>query len=117
MKHLKRKAVISFSAVGSLREEIKLRDFILPQQIIDRTKCIREFSYFNDVGLVGHVGFGDPFSFNIANFINNLVKESFDVDPILINQDTNEPCNLHFDRDMTVVCMEGPQFSTRAEII
>lgn len=115
LKHLNCKAVISFSAVGSLREEIKPRDFVLPQQIIDRTKGIRESSYFNDVGLVGHVGFGDPFSSNIANFINDLVKESFDVNPILVNEDTNEPCNLHFDRDMTVVCMEGPQFSTRAE--
>lgn len=117
LKHLKCKAVVSFSAVGSLREEIKPRDFILPQQIIDRTKGVRDSSYFNDIGLVGHVGFGDPFSSTMAKFIYDLVEEAQEQeqDPILMNQDTNEPCTLHFDRDLTVVCMEGPQFSTRAE--
>lgn len=64
---------------------------------------------------MGHVGFGDPFSSNMAKFIYDLVEEVHEQDPILMNQDTNEPCTLHFDRDLTVVCMEGPQFSTRAE--
>lgn len=62
LKNLSCKAVLSFSAVGSLQEKIKPRDFVLPQQIIDRTKGIRHSSYFNDEGLVGHVGFGNPFS-------------------------------------------------------
>ncbi|CCF60169.1 hypothetical protein KAFR_0J01010 [Kazachstania africana CBS 2517] len=108
LKNLKCKAVLSFSAVGSLREEIKPRDFVLPQQIIDRTKGIRESSYFNDIGLVGHVGFGNPFSENFARYI-------YQFKDCLINETTNEPCDLHFTKDTTVICMEGPQFSTRAE--
>lgn len=113
LKHLNCKALLSFSAVGSLQDEIKPRDFVLPQQIIDRTKGIRESSYFNEVGLVGHVGFGDPFSSSFAKYIHNLTKDS------LINLDnvTDDDNDLifHFNSDLTVVCMEGPHFSTRAE--
>ncbi|CCD26784.1 S-methyl-5-thioadenosine phosphorylase NDAI_0I02150 [Naumovozyma dairenensis CBS 421] len=108
LKNLACKAVLSFSAVGSLQEHIKPRDFVLPQQIIDRTKGIRQSSYFNDEGLVGHVGFGNPFSQKFAEFIYKF-KDT------LTNIDTNEPCTLHYDSDLTVICMEGPQFSTRAE--
>lgn len=106
LKHLKCKAVLSFSAVGSLQERIKPRDFVLPQQLIDRTKGIRESSYLNEEGLVGHVGFGDPFSESFAKYI-------YQFRDVLTNE--GKPCNLHFDKDTTVVCMEGPQFSTRAE--
>lgn len=106
LKRLKCKAVLSFSAVGSLQETIKPRDFVLPQQLIDRTKGLRESSYLNEEGLVGHVGFGDPFSQSFAKYI-------YQFKDVLTNED--QPCTLHFHRDTTVVCMEGPQFSTRAE--
>ncbi|CDF88360.1 probable S-methyl-5'-thioadenosine phosphorylase [Zygosaccharomyces bailii] len=108
LKHLHCKAVLSFSAVGSLQSYIKPRDFILPQQIIDRTKGIRDHSYFNDEGLVGHVMFGDPFSRSFADYISQFHD-------VLQNPDSPLPCLLHHDRELTVVCMEGPQFSTRAE--
>lgn len=109
LKKLQCKAVLSFSAVGSLQEHIKPRDFVLPQQIIDRTKGIRESSYLNDEGLVGHVGFGNPFSESFAEYIYKFKD-------LLVNVDSpEEPCLLHFDKETTVVCMEGPQFSTRAE--
>ena len=108
LKRLQVKAVLSFSAVGSLREEIKPRDFVLPQQIIDRTKGIRRSSYFNDEGLVGHVAFGNPFSKSFADYI-------YQFRDVLSNPDSDEPCLLHYGKDLTVVCMEGPQFSTRAE--
>ena len=108
LKRLQVKAVLSFSAVGSLREEIKPRDFVLPQQIIDRTKGIRRSSYFNDEGLVGHVAFGNPFSKSFADYI-------YQFKDLLSNPDSDEPCLLHYNKDLTVVCMEGPQFSTRAE--
>ncbi|CEP62745.1 S-methyl-5-thioadenosine phosphorylase LALA0_S06e02828g [Lachancea lanzarotensis] len=108
LKHLKCKAVLSFSAVGSLQQHIKPRDFVLPQQIIDRTKGIRESSYFNDIGLVGHVGFGEPFSKSFAEYINQFGS-------VLKHSDPEESCSLHLGEDVTVVCMEGPQFSTRAE--
>ncbi|SCV99580.1 LAFE_0A06326g1_1 [Lachancea fermentati] len=108
LKHLECKAVLSFSAVGSLQQHIKPRDFVLPQQVIDRTKGIRESSYFNDVGLVGHVGFGKPFSRSFAEYVHQFAH-------LLENPSSSEPCLLHFNDELTVVCMEGPQFSTRAE--
>lgn len=109
IKRLQAKAVLSFSAVGSLQEHIKPRDFVLPQQLIDRTKGIRASSYFNEVGLVGHVGFGNPFSKSFADFI-------YQFKDVLENADAPEqPCLMHYDPETTVVCMEGPQFSTRAE--
>ncbi|CDO94943.1 unnamed protein product [Kluyveromyces dobzhanskii CBS 2104] len=108
LKNLGSKAILSFSAVGSLQPEIKPRDFVLPQQVIDRTKGIRESSYFNDEGLVGHVMFGEPFSNSFAEYINRFKD-------ILENPESEEPCLLHYNRELTVICMEGPQFSTRAE--
>jgi 5'-methylthioadenosine phosphorylase len=54
------RAVVAFSAVGSLREEIAPRDFVVPDQIIDRTKGVRPFTFFEG-GCVAHVGFADPF--------------------------------------------------------
>lgn len=62
------RCIIAFSAVGSLREEIKPRDFVVPDQIIDRTKGIRPFTFFEG-GLVGHVGFADPFDEKIAQVV------------------------------------------------
>lgn len=108
LKHLQCKAVLSFSAVGSLQPHIKPRDFVLPQQIIDRTKGIRESSYLNDEGLVGHVPFGEPFTHSFAEYI-------YQFKDLLTNPESREPCLLHFDKETTVICMEGPQFSTRAE--
>ena len=62
------RTIVAFSAVGSLREEIRPRDFIVPDQIIDRTKGIRPFTFFED-GMVGHVGFADPFDEGLAKVI------------------------------------------------
>ena len=62
------RTLIAFSAVGSLREEIKPRDFLIPDQIIDRTKGIRPFTFFEG-GMVGHVGFADPFDTQLANIV------------------------------------------------
>jgi 5'-methylthioadenosine phosphorylase len=62
------RCVVAFSAVGSLKEEIKPRDFVVPEQIIDRTKGIRPFTFFED-GLVGHVGFADPFDEQVAQVV------------------------------------------------
>jgi 5'-methylthioadenosine phosphorylase len=62
------RTVIAFSAVGSLREEIKPRDFVVPDQIIDRTKGVRPFTFFEG-GMVGHVGFGDPFDEGLAKIV------------------------------------------------
>jgi 5'-methylthioadenosine phosphorylase len=55
LKSIGVKVIISFSAVGSLREEIKPRDFVIPSQLIDRTRS-RPVTFFED-GVVGHVGY------------------------------------------------------------
>lgn len=93
------KEVVAFSAVGSLREEIPPRDFVLPHQIIDRTRGIRPSTFF-DHGIVVHATFGDPFSHYLADIIFSQAGAL-------------EKARLH--RDRTLVCMEGPLFSTRAE--
>lgn len=99
LKMLGVEEIVAFSAVGSLREEIPPRDFILPHQIIDRTKGVRPVTYFED-GIVAHATFGDPFSSHLADIIASQ-KEALG------------SITLH--RDKTLVCMEGPAFSTRAE--
>jgi 5'-methylthioadenosine phosphorylase len=97
------KAIIAFSAVGSLREEIAPGDFIIPSQIIDRTKGIRPASFFEGTSVVAHAMFGDPFDTQLVEVITPLVRDALAV----------EKKQLHVGK--TVVCMEGPQFSTRAE--
>lgn len=62
------RCVIAFSAVGSLQEEIKPMDFVVPDQVIDRTKGIRPFTFFEG-GVVGHVGFADPFDKRLAEVV------------------------------------------------
>ena len=89
--------IVAFSAVGSLKEEIHPLDFILPDQIIDRTK-IRENTFFGD-GVVGHVAFADPFCKRLQDIIEPEIKD------LGVKVHTGE----------TLICMEGPAFSTRAE--
>ncbi len=89
--------VLAFSAVGSLKEEIKPLDFVLPNQIIDRTKN-RPSTFFEN-GIVGHIAFADPFCERMRQIVIPAAKE--------------QGVKLHTDE--TVICMEGPAFSTRAE--
>ncbi|TYJ55668.1 S-methyl-5'-thioadenosine phosphorylase [Cryptococcus floricola] len=104
LKHIGVEAIIAFSAVGSLREEIAPGDFVIPNQIIDRTKGIREDTFFRGEGLVVHSMFGEPFSEKLNAFVaprvDKILKAQGDI-------------KLHTEK--TVVCMEGPAFSTRAE--
>jgi 5'-methylthioadenosine phosphorylase len=101
LRHLGVRTIIAFSAVGSLQEAIKPRDFVVPDQIIDRTKGIRPFTFFEG-GMVGHVGFADPFDAAVAAVVRRC-GHSLDGDGVRLHDAG------------TVVCMEGPQFSTRAE--
>ncbi|TIB87411.1 glutamate biosynthesis-related protein [Wallemia mellicola] len=108
LKHIGVKAIVAFSAVGSLREEIKPGDFVIPNQIIDRTKSIRQHTFFGPgQGVVTHAMFGEPFSPSLSNFIAPLIKEVLP-DNVDLHTSTDQS-------DKTVICMEGPQFSTRAE--
>ena len=97
MKALGVERILSVSAVGSLKEEHKPTDFVIPDQFIDRTFA-RVGTFFGD-GIVGHVAFGDPVCATVAS-----VCEKACADAGVVGK-----------RGGTYVCMEGPQFSTRAE--
>ncbi|GAM89361.1 hypothetical protein ANO11243_073980 [Dothideomycetidae sp. 11243] len=101
LRHIGVRTVIAFSAVGSLQEEIRPRDFVVPDQVIDRTKGIRPFTFFEG-GMVGHVGFADPFDLKLAEVVRKCGSSL-----------AGDGVRLH--NEGTLVCMEGPQFSTRAE--
>lgn len=90
--------LLGFSAVGSLASECAPGDLVIPSQFIDRTKGLRKPSYCGD-GIVGHVSLAEPVT---TCFVEELKGscESFDF-------------KTHFDK--TLVVMEGPQFSTKAE--
>ena len=97
MKILGIERILSISAVGSLKEEHKPTDFVIPDQFIDRTFA-RVSTFFGE-GIVGHVGFGDPVCGTVTQVFEGACKE----------------VGVVGKRGGTYVCMEGPQFSTRAE--
>ncbi|KAI9807569.1 MAG: hypothetical protein M1825_005509 [Sarcosagium campestre] len=101
------RTVIAFSAVGSLQEEVRPRDFVLPDQIIDRTKGVRPWTFFEH-GLVAHVGFADPFDRRVAAVVARCAHA-------LKPESEGETNKVRLHDSGTLVCMEGPQFSTRAE--
>ena len=89
--------ILSASAVGSLKEEIRPLDIVLPDQFYDRTKT-RISTFFNE-GIVVHVSFAHPVCSQLADVIELGAKDS----------------GIQVKRGGTYVCMEGPQFSTIAE--
>ena len=97
MKKLGVERLIAVSAVGSLKKEIAVSDIVIPDQFIDRTT--RRISTFFGRGLVAHVSFADPSCRDLSQLLAN-VDRAIEV-----------PTHL----GGTYVCMEGPQFSTRAE--
>ncbi|MBW4446007.1 MAG: S-methyl-5'-thioadenosine phosphorylase [Spirirestis rafaelensis WJT71-NPBG6] len=100
MKQLGVEYLISASAVGSLKEEAKPLDMVVPHQFIDRTK--NRVSTFFGEGIVAHIAFGDPVCQNLAGVLADAIAS------------LNLPdVSLH--RGGTYVCMEGPAFSTKAE--
>ncbi|KAJ3477992.1 hypothetical protein NLI96_g10073 [Meripilus lineatus] len=105
LKSLGVRAILAFSAVGSLREDIAPGDFALPTQIIDRTKGIRPASFFEGTSVVAHAGFGDPFALKFVRWLEERVRRTLEKE--------GRGAKLHTDK--CIVCMEGPQFSTRAE--
>jgi 5'-methylthioadenosine phosphorylase len=89
--------VISISAVGSMKESIHPGDVVVPDQFIDLTK--RRVSTFFDDGVVAHVAFGEPVCAELTQ--------------VLLSAGEKVGANVH--RSGTYLCMEGPQFSTKAE--
>ena len=97
MKKLGVERILSVSAVGSLKQEHKPTDFVVPDQFIDRT-FLRHATFFGE-GIVAHVGFADPICKTVAQAILAGAQE----------------VGVVAKSGGVYVCMEGPQFSTRAE--
>ena len=97
MKQLGVERIISVSAVGSLQEELKPLDFLIPDQFFDRTRH-RVDTFFGD-GVVAHVGFGNPVCAQLAETLGAAC----------------EAVKVRVHKRGTYVCMEGPQFSTLSE--
>lgn len=89
--------IISVSAVGSMKESIKPGDVVLPDQFIDLTK--RRPSTFFEGGVVAHVGFGEPVCASLESVLFGAAQVT--------------EATVH--RGGAYVCIEGPQFSTKAE--
>jgi len=99
LKSLGARMVISCSAVGSLREDYRPGDLVVPDQIVDRTNGMRPASFF-DAGIVVHVPFGDPYCDYLRRALTAAARDI-------------TSASVH--ESGTYCCMEGPQFSTRAE--
>ncbi len=96
-KQLGVERIVSVSAVGSLKEEHKPLDFVIPDQFFDRTRH-RVDTFFGE-GVVAHIAFADPICPELARTVEVACKKS----------------GVTGKRGGTYLCMEGPQFSTKAE--
>jgi 5'-methylthioadenosine phosphorylase len=96
-KQLGVERILSVSAVGSLKEEHKPLDFVIPDQFFDRTRH-RIDTFFGD-GIVAHIAFADPVCPQLAQVVEGACKKA----------------NVTGKRGGTYLNMEGPQFSTKAE--
>ncbi|MBK16537.1 MAG: S-methyl-5'-thioadenosine phosphorylase [Prochlorococcus sp. SP3034] len=92
--------IIAPSAVGSLQEQIRPLDIVIPDQFIDRTHH-RPATFFNE-GVVAHVNMGDPFCNNLSGLLGDISERII-------------PSGRQLHRGGTYLAMEGPAFSTRAE--
>ena len=97
MKKLGAEWIIGVSAVGSMKESIHPGDMVIPNQFIDQTKG-RPSTFFSD-GIVGHISFADP----VCPVLSRILFEA------------GKEVGAAVQKDGTYICIEGPQFSTRAE--
>jgi 5'-methylthioadenosine phosphorylase len=97
MKMLGVERILSLSAVGSLKEEHRPTDFVIPDQFFDRTRG-RTSTFFGD-GVVAHISFADPICPQLANRVHAACAQ----------------IGINARKGGTYLCMEGPAFSTRAE--
>ncbi len=98
MKKLGVEQIIALSAVGSMKEEIRPKDFVIVDQLFDRTKN-RVSTFFDHVGMAVHVSMADPFCKKLSASLFEACKK----------------LEIPVHNGGTYVCIEGPQFSTRAE--
>ena len=97
LKQLGVQRILSISAVGSMREEIKPGDMVIVDQFIDRTSG-RPATFFGD-GIVAHIPFAEP--------VCPELRQSF--------QASCQSLEINYHSQGTYLCINGPQFSTRAE--
>jgi len=97
MKSLGVQRIVSLSAVGSLKEEHRPLDFVIPDQFFDRTRG-RVSTFFGE-GLVAHISFADPICPEMANVVGEACRAA----------------GVNVKEGGTYLCMEGPAFSTKAE--
>lgn len=98
LKMLGAEQLISVSAVGSMKESIAPGDMVVVDQFIDRTRG-RSSTFFEDIGVVAHVEFAEPVDAALASALHKSAQE----------------VGVKVHKGGTYVCIEGPQFSTRAE--
>jgi len=98
LKQLGVERVLASNAVGSLKEELSPQTLVVPDQIFDRTKH-RDSTFFGD-GVVVHQPFADPYCPHMVDHLHEAAEDATDADT---------------QRGGTYVCIEGPQYSTRAE--
>jgi 5'-methylthioadenosine phosphorylase len=98
MKKLGVERIISVTACGSLKEEIRPLDFVVVDQFVDRTNHAREMTFFNR-GIVAHISFAHPVCKELSGLLYDAGKR--------------QGLNMH--KDGTYINMEGPAFSTLAE--
>jgi 5'-methylthioadenosine phosphorylase len=96
-KQLGVERIVSLSAVGSLKQEHKPLDFVIPDQFFDRTRH-RADTFFGS-GVVAHIAFADPICPELSRVVEQACKQA----------------QVTAKRGGTYLCMEGPQFSTKAE--
>jgi len=102
LKKLGAERILAITAVGSLKEDRKPGDIVVPDQYFDRTK--QNHTFFEN-GIVAHLSFGDPSCEQWRNFVHSIADE--------FTKQANPPATAY--NGGTYVCMEGPVFSTRAE--
>lgn len=98
MKKLAVERIVSLSACGSLKKELKPLDFVIPDQFVDRTNQSRKMTFF-EKGVVAHVSFAEPVCGELAKSVYEASLSS----------------SVTVHRRGTYLNMEGPAFSTRAE--
>ena len=98
MKKLGVDRIVSVSACGSMRKEMKPLDIVVPDQYVDRTNQARRMTFFGE-GIVAHVAFADPVCPHLSQVL----------------YDAGRSLDLSMHLGGTYINMEGPQFSTKAE--
>jgi len=98
LKSLGVERIVSISACGSLREDYKPGDIVIPDQVFDFTRGLRLRTFFGD-GIVAHIGSGDPYCPNLSDAVYEAVKST--------------GATVH--KGGALVVIEGPRFSTKGE--